>query len=363
MPTLQEILDAGLLPDNGTGRPLFPGGVGVILHDGQLAELAVAGDAVRYADASGRILPEADRVAMSADTVFDIASLTKLFTATVLLRLVADGGLDLDRPIGETFPEWRGGDRSTVTLRHLLTHTSGLPAHARLWTVPAAERRTALLSMSLEARPGSIFTYSCLGYITAGWLAETATGTTLPELLARFVTGPLGLAETAYGPAPAERCAATEYEPYVERGMVRGSVHDENSWCLGGQVGNAGLFSTPADLGRFAEFLRADGALDGVRVLPADVAATMHTDQLPPDVDPGYRAGFGPRIGDRSFMGSLAEGGAIGHTGFTGTSIVVDRSRGVSVVLCANRVHPSRDWSLLGEVRCAVADRAAELAE
>lgn len=359
MPTLLHILESGL---TGDPHPRYPGAVATISVGGAAAERAVVGDAVRYADDSGTLLPDGERVPMTLDTVFDIASLTKLFTATVVLRLVADGALDLDRPVGATFPEWGTGHRARVRLRDLLTHISGLPAHANLWELPAARRRDAVLGMALESDPGTTVTYSCLGYITAGWLAEQATGSTLPELLRDYVTGPLELADTGYLPGDPTRVAATEYEPYVGRGMVRGSVHDENSWSLGGTTGNAGIFSTAADVARFGEMLRGHGAVDGVRVLPADIAHEMHTDQLPPDVDPGYRAGFGPRIGDASFMGCLVDTGAIGHTGFTGTSLVIDRDRGLTVVLLTNRVHPSREWSLLGPIRCAVADRAAELA-
>lgn len=359
--SLEEILTSGL---TGEPHPVYPGAVAAVAVDGVVVESAVVGDAVHYGDDSGAALPAADRVAATTGTVFDIASLTKLFTATVVMRLVAEGLLDLDRPVAETFDSYAASDRSAVTLRHLLTHTSGLPAHAKLWTIDPAKRRDTVLAMPLEAPPGHRFTYSCLGYITAGWLAEEATGRTLPELLQTIVTTPLGLSETGYLPGPElrNRSAATEYEPYVDRGIVRGEVHDENSWSLGGTTGNAGIFSTLDDLVRFGEFLRGDGGLDGEQILPSPVAAQLRTDQLPATVDPGYRAGFGTRIGDRTFMGSLADTGAIGHTGFTGTTLVVDRSRRLTVVLLTNRVHPSRDWSELGPTRRAVADYAATLA-
>lgn len=298
---------------------------------------------------------------MHVGTIFDIASLTKLFTATTIMTLVEDGMLDLDRPVAETFKQYADSDvHQQVTLRHLLTHSSGLPAHQRLWAHPTVDARVeALLSMPLEVPPGERFSYSCLGYITAGWLAERATDATLPELVADRVCRPLGMYDTMFSPPEAlhTRIAPTEYEPYVDRGVVRGTVHDENSWSLGGVVGNAGLFSTAADLVRFGRMLSGSGA----PVLSNGTLDEMLRDQLPEKLDPGYRHGFGPRIGDRTFMGSLTDTGAIGHTGFTGTSLVVDRQRDLVVVLLTNRVHPSRDWSEMGSIRRAVADHAASL--
>jgi CubicO group peptidase (beta-lactamase class C family) len=355
MPSLEEILTGGLTTDP---HPVYPGAVALLSIAGTTTGPVIVGHATRYADDSA---PLPDPVPMRADTIFDIASLTKLFTATAILTLVADGTLELDRPVAETFTTYATGDRAGVTLRHLLNHTSGLPAHARLWTQPfLADRVDAVLRMPLEAPPGTRHEYSCLGYITAGWIAERATGRSLPELIADRVIRPLGLTETGFGPGVdlRDRIAATEFEPYAGRGMVRGSVHDENSWSLGGTTGNAGLFSTAADLLRFGEFLAGDGA----PVLEPAAFAELIGDQLPAGVDPGYGQGIGPRIGDRSFMGPLADSGALGHTGFTGTSLVVDRTRSLVVVLLTNRVHPRRDWSELNTTRRAVAEYADHLA-
>jgi CubicO group peptidase (beta-lactamase class C family) len=334
-----------------------PGAVALVVRDGVPGEPVAVGEALRYADDAGTLLPPAERVPMRADTVFDVASLTKLFTATVVLGLVEDGTVSLADAVVRWLPEF---SRSDVTLRQLLSHTSGLPAHINLWErgSTVAECRTALLSTPLEGAPGTVFSYSCLGYITAGWLAEAATGIPLRQLVADRICGPLGLSDTGFLPSGEvlPRIAATEYEPYIDRGMVRGSVHDENSWRLGGAVGNAGIFSTAKDLARFGEMLRRGGELDGIRILGDSVVAEMLTDQLPVSLDPGYRQGLGPRIGDPSFMGSLATDGAIGHTGFTGTSLVVDRSRNLVVVLLTNRVHPSRERSSVVALRQQLAD-------
>jgi CubicO group peptidase (beta-lactamase class C family) len=353
--TLRQILLPGL---TAAPHPLYPGAVALLLKHGEVVENAVVGDAVRYGPGA-RELPRGSRIPMRPDTVFDVASLTKLFTATVAMALVDEGSLDLDEPARAHLPEL---PHDEITLRHMLTHVSGLPALRRLWEVPAGDERVAAVLASRPTQPpGSRFEYSCIGYIVGGLLLERVSGVTLPDLVGEYVTTPLGLSDTRYTP-PAdvvERTAATENQPYVGRGVVRGSVHDENSWSLGGTAGNAGLFSTAADLARFGEMILGGGEIDGRRILSAAAVRLMTTQQLPAGIDPGFAHGIGFRIGDASFMGRLASHGAVGHTGFTGTSLIIDTSTASVVVLLTNRVHPSRDWSDIAPVRRAVADLAA----
>lgn len=360
---LHAALTAGL---TGSPRPLFPGAVALVRRAGVADALVAVGNAVRYRDGQGGDIPPEQRVPMRPDTIFDVASITKLFTATVLMALVEDGLLELDAPIAEHLPSFATGDRRSVTLRLLLSHISGLPDLLRLWTdwPDQPSRRAAVLAAPLRHAPGTVFEYSCIGYIVAGFLAERLSGRPLHELVRDRVCRPLGLKETGHLP-PAdrvERIAATEHQPDAGRGMVRGAVHDENSWSLGGTVGNAGLFSTAADLARFGEALCRRGELDGRRILKEATVNEMFRNQLPDGVDPGYGHGLGFRIGDSSFMGVLAESGAVGHTGFTGASIVIDPQRALEVVLLTNRVHPSRAWSDIGPIRRRVADVAAAAA-
>ncbi|GAA5179958.1 hypothetical protein GCM10023322_11160 [Rugosimonospora acidiphila] len=301
---------------------------------------------------------------MTGDTIFDLASITKVYVTTMVLSLVEEGALGLDEPVATWLPSFADGERTRVTPRRLLTHTSGLPALLSLWTdwPDRRSRVEAILNAPLVRTPGTGFEYSDIGYLTVGLLAERVTGRTLPELVRERVTGPLGLVDTGYLP-PADklpRVAATEYEPAEHRGMVRGEVHDENSWSLGGTVGHAGIFGTASELARLGEMLRCYGALDGVRVLSEETVDQMTRDQLPAGVDPGFRHGLGLRVDDPGFMGPLAGSGAFGHTGFTGTSLVVDRGRELVVVLLTNRVHPSRDWADVSGLRREVAALAAQ---
>jgi CubicO group peptidase (beta-lactamase class C family) len=355
---LQELLARGVVAQP---RPFYSGAVGLIQRGGQTEQFATVGHTARYADLDGTPVSSEFSVPVAADTLFDLASITKLFVSTVLLTLVEQDALD--EPVATWLPSFTGGSRTRVTLRRLMTHTSGLPALLALWTdwPDRPARVAAVLNAALVQPPGTTFEYSCVGYLVAGLLAEQVTGRPLAELVRDRVCAPLGLTDTGYLPSAEQirRTAATEYQPAIGRGLVRGSVHDENSWSLGGTGGNAGIFGTAGELARFGEMLRGYGTTpDGVRVLREDTVAELTRDQLPPGVDPGFRHGLGVRIADPNFMGRLAADDSFGHTGFTGTSLVVDRRRELVVVLLTNRVHPSRDWTDLAPVRQAVANLA-----
>jgi CubicO group peptidase (beta-lactamase class C family) len=357
---LVKLLVAGL---TSTPRPLYSGAVALVRGGGVNEQYATVGHVARYSDDLGTLATGDLRRPVDTETLFDLASITKLFVTTTLLTLIEEGQLALDEPIATWLPEFATSERAGVTLRRLMTHTSGLPALLSLWTdwPDRRARAAAVLNAPLVHAPGTAFEYSCVGYLVAGLLAERVTGEPLAELVRDRVCRPLGLTDTGYLPSPerVSRTAATEYQPKVGRGLVRGEVHDENSWSMAGTGGNAGIFGTAADLARFGEMLRDHGATpDGVRVLSAETVEEMTRDQLPATIDPGYRQGLGVRIADPQFMGPLAAVGAFGHTGFTGTSLVVDRTRGLVLVLLTNRVHPRREWSDIGHLRRGVAELA-----
>lgn len=340
-----------------------------------LLEDAVAGgvtpSAVCAVVTGGRPQPVVASGAATAATYFDLASITKVFTAVTALSLVDSGDLALDESVGAWLPDYGNGTKSTVTLRHLLTHTSGLPAvwpgwRSALATGDPFSRRDLLadlLAMDLSAAPGTRFEYSCVGFNTVMALAEQATGHPWTELVGDRVLGKLVGGDSALGsleltgsPDPG-RCAPTEYQPEYGRGLVQGVVHDESAWSLGGLSGNAGMFGTAAGLAAFADSLRE--GLPGI--LGPALADEMWRDQLPEVLGhhlaaggPGYGHGLGLRIGQESWMG--AHLGARGHNGFTGTSLLMDRQAGITAVLLTNRVHPKRTLSDVTELRHAVAD-------
>jgi CubicO group peptidase (beta-lactamase class C family) len=318
----------------------FSGATAVILHRGS-AVASVATGTAKWEDGAD----------VTDATLFDLASITKMFVTVAALRL-GPSTLDLDEPISRWLPSCLHGD--VITPRHLLTHTSGLPAIMPLVSLPSVpDRVEAVLQAALQSKPGAAFEYSCIGFILLGFLLERITGTTLPALIHEEIIAPLGLDSTGYLPDQAQSFAATEFQPALGRGMVSGIVHDETSWSLGGTAGNAGIFSTATDLAHFGEALRAG------HLLPPSVLADMTRDHLPSWIDPGFRHGFGVRINAPTFMGPL-EG--FGHTGFTGTSLVVDPSRELVVALLTNRVHPRRDLSDVTELRCEVAKLASQCA-
>lgn len=349
-----------------------PSAVCAVSLPGQALEPVAVGEAVRYGPDGGLLAP-ADRVPAEAGTVYDLASVTKVFTALTCLVLAGEGRLDLDAPVAGMLAPYRdGAERRNVTLRHLLTHTSGLPPTWPGWRgrpfpgrppgVRNPLRRELLedlLSTGLEHPPGQFFAYSCVGYNTAMAVAEAATGTPWPELVTSRVLVPLGIPDLTFSPDPG-RCAATEFCPEPYRGTVRGYVHDESAFVLGGAAGNAGLFGTAQALLAFGEQLRQ--GFPGL--LPAALAEDMWADQLPAVMGPaagparetsGYGQGLGLRIGQASWMGRSGAQ-ARGHNGFTGTSLLTDRGRSITLVLLTNRVHPSRSASDVNPLRAAVAD-------
>ncbi|KFF60226.1 hypothetical protein JF66_05830 [Cryobacterium sp. MLB-32] len=343
---LNEAVSAGITPSASCA----------VSRDGADGAAVVVGDAVRF-DSDGRELEPAARTPAQADTRYDLASVTKVVTAVTALTLVRDDMLALDCPVAEWLPAYRDDDKRTVTLRHLLSHTAGLPPIWDGWKRPGSGGRARLvasvLATPLVTAPGKSFAYSCVGYNTVMALAEAVTGSSWSELVTERVLGAdpdLGFASDG------QACAATEYQPELGRGMVCGVVHDESAWSLGGAAGNAGLFGTAAALLAFGERTRA--GLPGL--LPPDLEAELWTDQLPRllptgESGVGYGQALGLRIGQRPWMGR-AGAQARGHNGFTGTSLLMDRERGVSVALLTNRVHPSRSYSDVTELRAAVSN-------
>jgi beta-lactamase family protein/immune inhibitor InhA-like protein len=203
--------------------------------------------------------------------------------------------------------------------------------------------------------PDTVYRYSDLNLIALGELIELQSGLPLDRYLAEHITEPLGLRDTGYNP-PAEkldRIAATEYQPSTGRGMVRGSVHDENAWALNGVAGHAGVFSTAWDLAVLAQTLLNEGRYGGTRILQPQTVRQMLTNYN--QAFPGNDHGLGFDLYQWTYMDAMATPGTAGHTGFTGTSVVIDPAADAFAILLTNRVHPSRDWGSIHPYRGAVA--------
>jgi CubicO group peptidase (beta-lactamase class C family) len=289
-------------------------------------------------------------------TVYDLASLSKVVgTTTAVMLLVEDGLMRLDEPVSAYLPEFRGGNKDRVTIRHLLTHTSGLPDWVELGGSTPEESLRRLLNVQLRSAPGMRVVYSDVGFAVLFAAAERAAGEPLYRLLDRRVFEPLGMHHTSYVYGEACRACASTYRPMGD--AYRGRVHDPIARKLGGLAGNAGLFSTGHDMARFAAMLANGGEFEGVRVLRESTVRAFSQRQpgtgtraLGWDTPSGPGQGAsGTRMSSRSF----------GHTGFTGTSIWIDPERGTWVVLLANRTYedgPNRMQTLRRTVHDRVAD-------
>ncbi|MEU7475138.1 serine hydrolase domain-containing protein [Lentzea sp. NPDC042327] len=340
------------------GKPLFPGAVTLYVHDGKVVTHDRTGYAVLYRDQQTE-LPEADRVAMRKDTIFDLASISKLFTSIAVIQQVERGRVDIDQRVAHYLPEFGVNGKQDITVKQLLTHTSGLEPFIPLWSrfpdVPS--RIKGVMDVQPKSTPGSTYVYSDLNLITLGELVHRVSGKRLDEAVRDGITRPLGMADTGYNPRDKDRTAATEFQVSPPRGIVRGEVHDENAWSLGGVAGHAGVFSTARDLAVLGQTVLNGGTYDGRRILSEHSVELMLTNFTPQF--PGNAHGLGFELDQRWYMGALSGPGTAGHTGYTGTSFVIDKASRSIAILLTNRVHPSRDWGSVNPARRAVADGLA----
>lgn len=292
-------------------------------------------------------------------TIYDVASLSKVIgTTTAVMVLYDEKKIDLDAPVFRYLPAFSGGLKDEVTVRELLTHRSGLPAGRDLWRKARSpqEARDMVLATPLEYRPNSAYIYSDLGADVLGMIVEEVSGQRLDVFLANRVFGPLGMHDTEYRPADSLRYRIAPTEVTPPRGYpLRGEVHDENAYALGGIAGHAGLFSTAADLSVFAQMMLNGGSYDGVQII-SDSTVALFTRRTA-----GHRAlGWDTADGDYGSGKYLTER-AYGHTGFTGTSIWIDPDREMFVVLLTNRVHAARAQrpaKIIADVRSDLSDAA-----
>ena len=308
----------------------MPGGVLWIERDGET---------YRKAYGHRALMPAPD--ATTEDTIYDAASLTKVIaTTTAVMQLVERGKLDLDSPVARYLPAFSQHGKGIVTLRHLMTHMSGLPPGIPAtppWT--GVEAAIALAcAEKLRTAPGSTFVYSDINYILLGELVRLASGKRLDVYTQENVFGPLKMTDTGFLP-PASKLSRIAPTEKVEGKMIHGVVHDPTSRRMGGVAGHAGLFLTTADLARFCRMLINGGELDGVRILSAASVAEMTRVQN----DGSSRRGLGWDI-DTSYSGPRGRwfpaGKTYGHTGWTGTSVWIDPAAKTFVIFFCNRVYP-----------------------
>jgi CubicO group peptidase (beta-lactamase class C family) len=303
---------------------------------------------------------------VDSETVYDLASLTKVIgLTTACMLLVQEGTLDLDAPVQRYVPEFQGAGKERVTIRQLLTHSSGMHWWRPLFR-EATDRTTAIALVDttpLDTTPGVRFVYSDLGAIALMQVVERITGERIDHYLGRRVFEPLGMTSTRYLPPEAwqDRIAPTEIDTAFRHRLIRGEVHDENAGRMDGVSGHAGLFSTAPDLARFAAWLMA-ARRGGANPLALD-SRTIVQFTTRQGIPPGSTRALGwdtPSDSGYSSAGSKLSRASFGHTGFTGTSIWMDPERDLFIILLTNRVNPTRANTKILAVRARVADLVAE---
>lgn len=317
-------------------------------------------DTVAFADAWGALTYGPDAPAATLDTVFDLASLTKaIATTTVLMRLVDQGDVELSAPVSHWLHEWSAEDRKSVTVADLLEHTSGLTAHLPFFRdhVGRGDFQHSIGTLPLEYTPRTSSIYSDLGFILLGFLAvDAAQGNTLDSQFDTIVA-PLGLGDLQFRPPSAwnSRTAPTERDGWRGR-LLQGEVHDENGWALGGVAGHTGLFGTTPAVGRFARAVLTTLAGSPLLAEPRTMMRFLQRSSV---------AGSSRALGWDTMLvtsscGHKLSAESIGHTGFTGTSLWLDPTQDLYVVLLTNRVHPTRDNEAILDLRPMIHDAVVE---
>ncbi len=343
-----------------TADGAFPGGV---LAVGWNDELAV--------HPFGHLSRDAKSPAVTADTIYDLASLTKpIVTTTAIMRLVQRGDLSLDAPVVRFLPEWAKAAKSDpdpswrarVTIKMILLHDSGLPAHRDFFKEAKEQEHDAMLARimaePLVREPGKQIEYSDLGFILLGEIAERLTGESLDEI-AKDIFAPLEMKNSLFNPPKnlRTRIAPTEDDETYRYRLIQGEVHDENAWALGGVAGHAGLFSTAGDIAEFAQMILNGGIYAHHRLLRRSTIDQFTVRQT---IGDSARAlGWDVPV-QPSSSGQYFSAKSFGHTGFTGTSLWIDPARDLFVVLLTNRVNPRRENEKIRQVRPALHDAIFE---
>jgi CubicO group peptidase (beta-lactamase class C family) len=315
--------------ENAIQQNEIPGAVVLIWHNG----------AVVYRKAFGHRSLEPRREPMTVDTVFDLASLTKIIaTTTAMMQLVERGEVRLNDPVAKYLPEFAQQGKDDITVRELFTHFSGLPPDLDL--TQKWQGRDAALRMAYAAvpsiPPGSRFLYSDINFIVLGALVEKVSGMPLDQYCAQHIFVPLKMTHTRFLPPKSwlPKIAPTQYDPETGK-MLRGVVHDPTARRMGGVAGHAGLFSTASDLSKFAQAL-----LHGSSILVPLAVEKMTTPQQPPTAQVLHGLGWDIDSSFSTNRGALLPVGSFGHTGFTGTSLWIDPATQTFIIILANAVHP-----------------------
>jgi CubicO group peptidase (beta-lactamase class C family) len=346
----------------GVEQRAFPGAVLAVGSQGRLATLPV-----------GRLSYAADAAPVSPETVYDLASLTKVVVTTTTAMILVDRRLlDINRPVAQHLPEFvppydiaedpLWDVRREVTIRHLLAHTSGLPAYERFF-LRAREKAHVLaeaVTLPLEEPPGQKTVYSDVGFILLGTILEQVAGESLDSFCDREIFRPLSMRSACFNPSRElwERIAPTEQDDAFRKRLIRGEVQDENAWVMGGVAGHAGLFGAATDLAAFSQMMLRGGNADGRQLIQP---ATIQEFTRAYPAQQGSPRGLGwDKPSQPSSSGRHFSPASYGHLGYTGTSLWIDPEKELFVILLTNRIHPTRSNEAIKTIRPAVHDAVVE---
>ncbi len=344
-------------------HPQYSGATEIAGRKGIIVSHESVGYALRYKSydkdtGEATELPRDQWIPAKNNTIYDLASMSKLFTTVAAVQLIQQHKIDLNAKVASYIPQFAQHGKGDITIENLLTHTSGMPPDPSPSLCDYdtnTQRWNAIYATKPQAPPNTKYIYSDINMMTLQKVIEKVTGNSLDTVVANRITKPLGMHDTMYNPPKSlkHRIAATEYQPWTDRGMVQGTVHDENAYCLGGVAGHAGVFSTAKDMAVLAQTILNGGTYNDTRILSPASTRELMTNYN--QKFPGHDHGLGFELNQRWYMDGLTSPVSMGHTGYTGPDIVIDPLSHSFAILMANRVHPTRDWGTNNPSRRAVA--------
>lgn len=295
----------------------------------------------------GKYTYEEDSKIITNKSIYDVASLTKVLSTTpVAMKLIQKKLLSLDFYLSDFYPEFNIGNKQKITVRHLLTHSSGLPPYVEYYKIDSVETKSDIINnivnLDLEYEPDEKMIYSDLGMILLYDIIEKVSNSSLDKLSDKYFYKPFNMSNTYFNPINKDIVVPTEYDNHYRMKLIKGEVHDENAYILNGVSGHAGLFSNATDIGIFSKFFLNEGVLFGRRYLKKDLIRIFTSKKKNP-VHSDRALGWDTPSKKGSSSGDYFSTGSYGHLGFTGTSLWIDPNEEIIIVFLTNRVYPTRN--------------------
>jgi CubicO group peptidase (beta-lactamase class C family) len=334
-----EFYNAQIILENAIKRKVFPGAQVSIVKKGKTL----------FNRSFGNFTYDAESSIVNNESIYDIASLTKvLVTTPIIMKLVEQKKLSLDHKVVQYYPQFNGAGKENITIKNLLTHSSGLPGYYQFFldeNIRSKDILDFIININLNGYPGDQYEYSDLGFILLTSIIEKVTGKTIDRLAHLLIFDPLGMKNTRYLPPLnwKNKIVPTEIDTVFRKKLIHAEVHDENTYIMDGVSGHAGIFSNSIDISYFSQMMLNKGLWDGKRYFKEDLITKFTLIQ---DTPKGSDMAIGwdtPAKSGKGNAGKYFSSGSYGHLGFTGTSLWIDPKEEIIIILLTNRVHPSRN--------------------